>query len=143
MINNNSFFENYSTTSGDENYGNHIGEDSFFKFFLNFKQQFIKYIKSEFEDDSIDFVTRSFRLQIHKEMHHPSAFQISLTHIYYEKLSLRLCFSLAVQENKIASAEFEIIPVNVQTRKIISKSVVYEKVKFNQYFVSSAESNFL
>lgn len=125
------YFLDLSTSSYNENYANHVSEDTFYRFFLLSKDSW----KSEFIDINnlidIDFITHKFTMKISKELFHPSTVHISLGKFIYEGLSLKLSFLMYQHEKLVATSIFELVPVDTHFRKVISKSSLYEKVQFN------------
>lgn len=119
------------TTAIDINNGQHIAETAFYRYFLNAKNEWVKSFLVINSFENVDFITRKFSVEINKELFHPSDLDLHLECVTYEKLSIVLNFVMSLNDKKVASGNFDIFPVDINLRKIISKSSLYEKVQFN------------
>lgn len=115
----------------DINNGQHVAESAFYSYFLNAKNEWVKSFLSVNNLTNVDFITRKFSVEINKELFHPSDLNLHLECVTYEKLSIVLNFIMSLDRKKVASGNFDIFPVDIALRKIISKSSLYEKVQFN------------
>ncbi len=120
-----------STTSVDENKDLHIGEIAFYSYFVTAKNGWMEQFVFKNKLNYFSFITRRFSVKISNELFHPSEVKISLISIKYNKLAIELNLGMYLNDKKIASCYFEVVPVDLSQRKVISKSSLYEKVQFN------------
>lgn len=125
------YFLDLSTSANDENYYQHVSEDTFYRFFLLTKDSWKKKFVEINQLINIDFITHGFTMKISKELFHPSTVHIVLEDFIYEGLSLKLSFLMYHHEKLVANCSFKLVPVDTCLRKVISKSSLYEKVQFN------------
>ena len=115
------------TSPTDQNFGNHIGEECFHRYFKQAKDQWIQDFLSSNRFVDIHFITRKYSVEIRKEVIHPTVLRVYVRSVSFE--GFRLVFQLALESPHHICAEstFELVPVDLKERKMISKTMLHEK----------------
>jgi len=116
-----------ATSPKDQNFGNHIGEECFHRYFKQAKDQWIQDFLAANRFVDIHFLTRKYSVEIRKEVIHPSVLRVYVRSVSFE--GFRLVFQVTMESPHYVCAEasFELIAVDVKERKMISKTTLHEK----------------
>ncbi len=121
------------TSADDVNFGGHVGEDAFHRFFKLAKDRWVADVLAINRLINVHFVTRKYGVEIKKEVFHPSVLYVHVPSVSFEGFRLTIHFTLKLQERICAQAEFELITVDLKERKMLSKSLLYEKYRSNHW----------
>jgi acyl-CoA thioesterase FadM len=126
-----------ATSPENVNFGGHIGEEVFFDFFKKAKDSWIFEILATNQLSDIHFATRKYAMQIHSEVFYPSELHVFVHSVSFEGYRISLVFLMKSKDKFCARAEFELIPVSLKERKMISKSMLNENYssKINPLFI--------
>lgn len=117
----------FITTPGDLHSGEHVREERFYDSFKQMKDRWMADMLAANQMVDLHFVARTQKVDIWKEVFHPSILRIFIRSVSFEELRLRLVLEMESQDDTCATAEFELIPVDLTQKRIVSKSLLVDQ----------------